>query len=131
MTQQSNRSLMESFALERDPAVLADDVILHDQAQERSFCGREAVAAFLNAFFAQGLARTQTKVEMAIIDETNAALEFTFHGWHEGVFMGIPPTRQEVNLPMVMLCQMESGRIKQAALYYNAGTLLRQLGLAL
>lgn len=129
MTHHNNRRLIEAFAIERDPSVLAEDIVFRDQAQERSFHGREAVAGVLNDFFIHGFTRAHTDVQTMVVDETEAALAFVFHGRQDGFFMGIPPTRQEVAVPMVMLCQLHDGQIRQAVLYYNAGTLLRQLGL--
>jgi steroid delta-isomerase-like uncharacterized protein len=135
MNRRQNRRLLEAFALEQDTAVLAavlaEDVVLLDQAQERSFVGREAVITFLHSFFNHSFSQTEAKIQAMIVDETEAALVFTFYGRQDGPFVGIPATGQVVVLPMVVYCQIESGQIKQAMLYYNAGTLLRQLGLAL
>jgi hypothetical protein len=44
--------------------------------------------------------------------------------------MGLPPTGQEVAIPMALFCQIKAGQIQRATLYYDAGTLLRQLKLA-
>lgn len=130
MNRPKSRHLIETFAIDRDLSVLAEDVVLHDQAQERSFRGREAVTTMLNTFFLHGFTGIQTDVQTIIVGQEEAALAFTFRGRQDGPFMGIPPTRQEVAVPMAMICQMEEGLIKQITLYYNAGTLLRQLGLA-
>jgi steroid delta-isomerase-like uncharacterized protein len=130
MNRQTNRRLIEAFALAQDASVLAEDVLLCDLAQERSFHGRGAVTALFNAFFRQGFTQIRTEVQATVIDEEQAALIFVFHGRQDGLFLGIPPTHLEVAVPMVLLCQVEAEQIKRAALYYNAGTLLRQLGLA-
>ena len=45
--------------------------------------------------------------------------------------MGIPPTGRAVAIPMALFCEIERQEIQLASLYYDAGTLLRQLGLAL
>ena len=42
-----------------------------------------------------------------------------------------PPTGREVAIPMALFCWIETHEIRQASLYDDAGTLLRQLGLAL
>jgi steroid delta-isomerase-like uncharacterized protein len=129
MTRQTNRQLVEAFALAQDPGVLAEDVVLCDLAQERSFHGREAVTALLDAFFRRGFTAVQTEVLTMVVDDEEVALAFVFRGRQDGPFLGIPPTRLEVKLPMVMICRIQAGCIHRAALYYNAGTLLRQLGL--
>lgn len=130
MTRQHNRRLIEALVLERDYTGLAEDVVLRDQAQERSFCGRRAATALLDALFGQSFTGIETNVQMVVAGDENAALAFLFHGRQDGIFLGIPPTQQEVDVPMVLMCQMKGGQIREATLYYNAGTLLRQLGLA-
>lgn len=130
MTRQTNRRLVEAFVLAHDPSVLADHVVLHDQAQERSYVGRPAVAALLNAFFVQGFTAVRAEVQSSVVDQHSAALVFTFHGRQDGLFLGIPPTHRLVTVPMVVVCRIEDGQITCAMLFYNAGTLLRQLGLA-
>jgi hypothetical protein len=45
--------------------------------------------------------------------------------------MGILPTGREVVVPMALFCWIEAREIRKASLHYDAGTLLRQLGLAL
>jgi predicted ester cyclase len=84
----------------------------------------------LNTFFLHGFTDIQTEVQTILVGEKEAVLAFVFRGRQDGPFMGIPPTQQEVAVPMVVICQMEEDGIKQMTLYYNAGTLLRQLGLA-
>jgi predicted ester cyclase len=83
------------------------------------------------AFFIEGFAEVRIEIHRLIADEHAAALEFTFRGRHQGRFMGIPPTSREVVIPMALFCRIEAREIRQASLYYDAGTLLRQLGLAL
>jgi predicted ester cyclase len=45
--------------------------------------------------------------------------------------MGIPPTGREIAVPMALFFWIDAEQIRQVTLYYDAGTLLRQLGLAL
>jgi steroid delta-isomerase-like uncharacterized protein len=131
MTCQNNRKLIEALSRAPDFNAFTDDVVLLDQAQERSFTGREAVTAFLKGFFEQGFTQTQTEFQTIVVEEEKVACAFLFRGQQDGAFMGIPPTHQRVAIPMVIICKLQAGRIKQAELYYNAGTLLRQLGLGL
>ena len=131
MTQHLNRQLVEAFVVGRAAVALAEDVVLWDQAQSRSFAGRAAVEAVWQALFVDGFAKVRIEIHTLIADDIAAALEFIFRGRHQGHFMGLPPTGQEVAIPMALFCQIESGQIRRATLYYDAGTLLRQLGLAL
>jgi steroid delta-isomerase-like uncharacterized protein len=125
------RELVESFAVEQSAAALAEDAVFRDQAQERSVAGRATVAGMWQAWLADGFDEAQVDVHAFVGDDTTAALEFRFRGRHRGHFMGIAPTGREVAIPMALFCGIAAGRIRRATLYYNAGTLLRQLGLAL
>ena len=131
MTQHLNRQLVEAFIGGRTAVALTEDVVFWDQAQSRSFAGRAAVEAVWQALFAEGFAEVRIEIHTLIADDMAAALEFIFRGRHCGRFMGLPPTGQEVVIPMALFCQIEAGQIRRAILYYDAGTLLRQLGLAL
>jgi steroid delta-isomerase-like uncharacterized protein len=126
---EAGRRVVEAFAVEHDPAALADDAILRDQAQERSFHGRAAAGAFLDALFRQAFAGARSEVETVLLGDEAAAIAFTFHGRHDGAFLGLPATRRQVAVPMVMVLRLAGGLIARADLYYNAGTLLRQLEL--
>jgi steroid delta-isomerase-like uncharacterized protein len=131
MTQYLNRQLAEAFVDQPAAVALAEDAVLWDHAQSRSFVGHAVVEAVWRAFFADGFAEVRIEIQTLIADDMAAALEFTFRGRHQGRFMGIPPTGREVAIPMALFCSIEARQIRQASLYYNAGTLLRQLGLAL
>jgi steroid delta-isomerase-like uncharacterized protein len=131
MTQHLNRQLVEAFVVGRSAVVLAEDVVFGDQAQSRSFTGRAAVEAIWQALFVDGFADVRIEIHTFIADDMAAALEFIFRGRHHGRFMGLPPTGQEVAIPMALFCRIEAGQIRRATLFYDAGTLLRQIGLAL
>jgi len=123
------RRVVEAFARAHDPAALADDVIVRDQAQERSFRGRAAAGAFLDALFREAFTEARSEVETVLFSGARAAIAFTFHGRHERSFMGLPATRRQVAVPMVMVLKLGGELIARADLYYNAGTLLRQMEL--
>ena len=131
MSQHINRQLAEAFVAGPTAVALTEDIVFQDQAQSQSFAGRAAVEAVWQALFADGFAEVRIEIRTLIAEETAAALECTFCGRHRGRFMGIPPTGREVVIPMALFCRIEAGQIRRATLYYDAGTLLRQLGLAL
>ena len=131
MIQQINRQLVEAFVGGSTAVALTQDIVLCDQAQSRSFAGQAAVEAVWRAMFADSFAEVRIEISTLVADETAAALEFTFRGRHRRRFMGIPPTDREVAIPMALFCLIEAGQLRRASLYYDAGTLLRQLGLAL
>jgi steroid delta-isomerase-like uncharacterized protein len=127
----SYRSLTAAFLAAQMTVALAEDVIVHDQAQDRAFTGRAAVQAFLRATFVDGFSDVVLTPQTVVADEQAAALELTFRGRHSGRFMGLPATGRVAIVPMTIVCRIAQGQIHQATLYYDAGALLRQLGLAL
>lgn len=109
---------------------LAEDVILEDQAQGQVFRGRAAVTAVLYAF-SQGFPNARLEIRSQAQNGTAVFVELVFQGQQHGRFLGIPATGRQVTVAMVIVCQLYQERICRIALFYDAGTLLRQLGLAL
>ena len=131
MTTRTNRQIIEAFAVDYAAVPLAEDVVFLDRAQGRAFRGRAEVEALLRAFYVEGFPGAQMEVGCIVVDDASAVLEFTLHGRQEGPFLGIPPTGRQVDLPVTIVFQLTDGQVRAASLYYDAGTLLRQLGLAL
>jgi steroid delta-isomerase-like uncharacterized protein len=131
MSSRANSQIVKDFAADYRTLNLAETVVVQDQAQARAYSGRAAAEGLLRAFYADGFSDSRMDVRCIIADESTAVLEFTFQGRHTGLFVGIPPTGREVTLPMAIICEIFEGRICRARLYYDTGTLLRQLGLAL
>lgn len=110
-------------------APLADDVVLEDYGQSMSYHGRTAVLPILRAYFGDGFPDGRICVEATFSDGRIAVVAFTFCGRQNGRFLGIPPTGREVAVPMILLCRTTDQHIQHIAWYYDAGTILRQLGL--
>ncbi|MCI0399100.1 MAG: ester cyclase [Chloroflexi bacterium] len=128
---EANRQVVEAFVRAPAAVALVEEVVLKDLAQNCTYRGRAAVVALLRAFFVEGFAQARAEVQTMLVGECAAMLEFVFHGRQDGLFMGIPATGREVAIPMVLVCRIAAEKIQQAALYYDAGSLLRQLGMAI
>lgn len=126
----ANRHLAEQFIRAPTAVPLADGVTWQDMGQNCTYVGRPAVTALLQAFFVEGFPAAHLTVQHLLVDEKKAVLQFIFSGRQDGPFMAIPATGRQVAVPMVLICTLHNATIEQAALYYDAGTLLRQLGLA-
>jgi predicted ester cyclase len=110
---------------------LDEAAILEDRAQGRVFNRQAAVREILQALFEKGLPDGMREIRCVVSDATTVSVEIAFCGQQRGPFLGLPNTGRELNLPMVIIGQPAAGHIQRIALYYDAGTLLRQLGLAL
>jgi len=126
-----NSIIIRALLQERANWPLADDVILEDQAHSRTFSGRHSVQDCLLALYVDAFQDAQLEVRCIAADESAAAVEYVLRGRHAGAFAGISPTGRVVVLPMTPVCQIAAGQVYRASLYYDAGTLLRQLGMAL
>lgn len=62
-----------------------------------------------------------------------AAVEFTGRGTHTGTLVGpsgtMPATQQKLELKCCEVMRIQDGQIAEARLYFDAASLLRQLGL--
>lgn len=126
-----NLRLVQAFLENPLTAPLAEDVVLQDLAQNCTYRRRSDVHRLLRAFFEEGFSEVKTTQQTLLADEKSAVVEFVFYGVHKGVFLSIPATGQRVVIPMVLVCHITGGSICRISWYYDAGTLLRQLRLAL
>jgi predicted ester cyclase len=118
-------------ALVHQPSVIfQEDVVVIDHAQAQVFRGRAAAQSLFFAFFITGFPGAQAGIHTVVEDSHYTVVELTFSGCQRGPFMGIAPTGQPVAVPMALVCRMMMGKVVRVSLYYDAGTLLRQLGLA-
>jgi steroid delta-isomerase-like uncharacterized protein len=57
-------------------------------------------------------------------------VEFDLLGTHRGAFLGVPPTGRAFTCRMVAIFLFEGDRIACERVYFDATTILRQLGIA-
>ena len=131
MSVQVNVQLARALVAGRANSPVAPDIVLEDHAQGTALRGPAAAQAFFHSFSADGLRSARIEERCLVADETAAAMEFVLHARHTGVFAGMPPTGRAITLPVALICQIADGQVYRASLFYDAGTLLRQLGMAL
>ena len=124
-------NLIASFARTPTQLPLTDDVVLEDHGQSMVYRGRTAVLPILRAYFVDGFADGRVTVHTTLTNDQTIVIAFVFNGRHQGTFLGIPATGREVTVPMILLGHINQQHIQHLILYYDAGTILRQLGLAL
>lgn len=124
-------NLIANFAYTPTQLPLTADVVLEDHGQSRVYHGRTTVLPILRAYFVDGFADGRVTVHTALTNEQTIVIAFVFNGRHKGLFLGIPATGREVTVPMILLGHISQQQIQHLILYYDAGTILRQLGLAL
>lgn len=126
-----NRQMVMRLMAGETAVSLTDDVILEDFAQSAVITGRTAVAHFINAFFQHAFADVTLKINTLLTDKETATLSLVLSGRQIAPFWGLPCVGRRVALSLAIICRFRAGQIARIEWYYDGGTLLRQLGLAL
>lgn len=98
-----------------------------------SYQGPQGYLAFLDSWLS---AFPEAKVEVKNVSsgEDWAVAEFRGVGKHAGILKtpagDIPPTGRAIELPFCEVYRFRGGKIASCNLYFDTGTLVRQLGLA-
>ena len=83
----------------------------------------------LTAMFRQAFPDSYFTVEDMMAEEDKVATRKTFHGSHQGEFMGIPPTGQQVSMGLIDIVRIADGRVVEHwAVGDNLG-MMQQLGI--
>jgi steroid delta-isomerase-like uncharacterized protein len=82
----------------------------------------------LTAMFRQAFPDSYFTVEDMIAEGDKVATRKTFHGTHQGEFMGIPPTGQQVSIGVIDIVRVYDGKVVEHwSMGDNLG-LMQQLG---
>ncbi len=83
----------------------------------------------LTAMFRQAFPDSYFTVEDMIAEGDKVATRKTFHGTHQGEFMGIPPTGQQVSIGLIDIVRVADGKVVEHwSMGDNLG-LMQQLGI--
>jgi steroid delta-isomerase-like uncharacterized protein len=115
---QDFEATMATFAHPRYELIATGEV--HD--------GEDAVRAY---YASSRAAFGDQRNEVIAIHHADAGVfvEFDLLGTHTGALLGIPATGREFRCRMVALFQFDGDRIDCERVYFDSGTILRQLGL--
>jgi steroid delta-isomerase-like uncharacterized protein len=83
----------------------------------------------LTAMFRQAFPDSYFTVEDMLAEEDKVATRKTFHGSHQGEFMGIPPTGQQVSMGLIDIVRIADGRVVE---HWSVGDnlgMMQQLGI--
>jgi steroid delta-isomerase-like uncharacterized protein len=128
------RSLYEHFnarELDKGAALVADDCEWLDMASGTVFKGPKGYLEFDNGWLT---AFPDGKIEITnvVCEGDMVVTEFTGHGTHTGPLKGaqgtVPASGKKVELKCLEVLQFRGGKIARARMYYDTGSLLRQVG---
>jgi steroid delta-isomerase-like uncharacterized protein len=82
----------------------------------------------LTAMFRQAFPDSYFTVEDMVAEGDKVATRKTFHGTHQGEFMGIPPTGQQVSIGLIDIVRIAGGQVVEHwSMVDNLG-MMQQLG---
>lgn len=111
-------------------AYLADDVEYFDASFAGMQHGRQAAVEQGISVFMRGVPDLHWEIRSdPIVGNDAIAFEWTFTGTHTGTWGGIPATNQKINLKGMSFVRFKNGKIFYQAIFYDSGTLNRQLGI--
>jgi predicted ester cyclase len=114
---QENKALVRRFVDEVQSAGNTDAIdeicspeFVNHSAPPRVPSNREGVKQ-LTAMFRQAFPDSYFILEDMIAEGEKIATRKTFHGTHQGEFMGIPPTGQQVSVGLIDIVRIADGRV--------------------
>jgi predicted ester cyclase len=109
-----------------DLDTLAEEVVFTMMGSGEETRGKEAVQGMLAYFYSHAF-EAHAEDRNILFWDGKAVYEGDFVGQHIGEFAGIPPTGQEVRVPMCIVYELASDRIQEARIYFAMGVLMAQL----
>jgi len=118
----------EPYDEEKVLSLHADDYVYEDVARGVVIRGKTEFAALMREFFS---AFPDYKGELTsfFVSGDRACVEYVMKGTHTGDLHGLPATGKRISLPIAEIWELRDEKIVKASSYYDAATMLRQLGM--
>jgi steroid delta-isomerase-like uncharacterized protein len=118
--------------LDEAAAVIADQFQWTVVAFGMTMNGREGFnQGFMS--FATAFPDSQIHQKNAVVNGDQVVIEYDFVGTHSGPLATptgpVPPTGKSVNLPGIEVYEVQNGKVTSLRTYFDAATMMRQLGL--
>jgi len=99
-----------------------------DEPWGEHFEGRDGVRTFYSELM-RALPDLRIEILRRHVTDDTIVLEVMIHGTHIGAWRGLPPTGRRVELPLCGVYTFDdNNRLAGEKIYYDRGTVLRQLG---
>ena len=127
-----NRRFVEEYQTKRDRSVgeelLAPDFVDHSPTPGLP-PGRDGVFMLFDALHA-AFPDFRAEIHTQVLENDTVATRKTFHGTHNGDFLGIRPTGKEVAFDVIDIVKVRDGKIVEHWNVVDQMTLMQQLGVA-
>ncbi|GAB3427860.1 ester cyclase [Flindersiella endophytica] len=104
------------------------DIVWHNVALEEMYRGKEEVGTFVQSLFT-ALPDLTFEVTERVAEGPLIAEQWLMSGTHDGEFLGVPPTRRRLRIEGMSMVRMREGRFLRDDFYFDASSVMRQLGL--
>jgi steroid delta-isomerase-like uncharacterized protein len=129
MTGEENLEIVQRFLDKGELNAMAEDAVFQDFTQSEPIIGNKAISESIFRHYNIQFHEADAEMINIVTGKTSVVMEFIFRGVHKGELHGIPPTGKEVEIPMCVIYDVEGGIITKGRLYYDAATMLRQMGI--
>ncbi len=117
-----------AFIVDHDPAFYAEDATFQIMADPEPLEGREAIAGLFSALYGGSFTDTHVEIRSVLADGPRVVLEFVYNGTNTGEFLGLPATGERVSVPIMGIYEIDGEYIAHGRIYFDMGTMMRQLG---
>lgn len=104
------------------------EIVWHNVALEELYQGKEEVGGFIQVLFT-ALPDLTFEVTERVAEGPLIAEQWVMGGTHEGEFLGVPPTGRRLRIEGMSMVRMREGRFLRDDFYFDASSVMRQLGL--
>jgi steroid delta-isomerase-like uncharacterized protein len=129
------RSLAEAFNardFDRGRELVSEDLEFVDHAMGVTLQGADAFIEYARTW-ATAFSDIRLEVRGVVADDRHAAGEFVGRGTHDGTLPtpngDVPATGRTIEAPFTWFCDVADGKLARVGDYYNAMTIMAQLGL--
>jgi steroid delta-isomerase-like uncharacterized protein len=117
-----------SHDAEKVVALFTDDCVYEDVTFGVINHGKTELRAFAEGVFA-GVPDFTVELTTRSAAGTSASMEWVMSGTHKGDFPGMPATGKGFSIRGVTVLELRDGKIRRNSDYWDAATVMRQVGL--
>lgn len=121
-------SVFNEDLFDRLPALYAPRFKATDSSNGIAEEASPETVARLMKMYRSAMPDLRYQVDQVIADGGDVAVRWTAKGTHAGVFLGVPPTQQEIVVSGASFVRVEEGRIVQTWQLFDLASLRDQLG---
>ena len=112
-------------------SILTPDALYNELGTQRQVKGPDQIVKTLQGW-KQTMSDSGGKVTNVFVSGSNATLEITWHGTHDGPFNGpggtLPPSGKQQTTPAAMVVKFQGDKVKEIHHYFDMMSFLQQIG---